>query len=109
MQENNKKYDIIEADALRPKSSYSGNLYSVEYFQLLNSKLKDGGLAITWGATERIKNSFLSVFPYAYEFGGFMLVGSNKPLELNEEEILKRLDDPFTKNHYGRANIDVRA
>ncbi|RFS13381.1 fused MFS/spermidine synthase [Emticicia sp. C21] len=106
---NDKKYDIIEADALRPKSSYSGNLYSVEYFKLLRSKLKDGGLAITWGATERIQNSFLSVFPYTYEFGGFMLVGSNKPLELNEEEILKRLDDPFTKNHYGRANIDVRA
>lgn len=105
---NNKKYDIIEADALRPKSSYSGNLYSLEYFQLLYSKLKDGGLAITWGATERIRNGFLSVFPYAYEFGGFMLVGSNKPLELNEAEILKRLEDPFTRNHYARANINVK-
>ncbi|MFD2522057.1 fused MFS/spermidine synthase [Emticicia soli] len=106
---NEKKYDIIEADALRPKSSYSGNLYSVEYFELLKSKLKDGGMAITWGATERIKNGFLNVFPYTYEFGGFMLVGSNKPLQLNEAEIMKRLDDPFTKAHYARANIDVYA
>ena len=29
------KFDIIEADALRPSSAYSGNLYSEEYFTLV--------------------------------------------------------------------------
>ena len=37
LHQNPKLYDILEADALRPKSSYSGNLYSVEYFKLLKS------------------------------------------------------------------------
>jgi hypothetical protein len=34
LHKNPKLYDILEADALRPKSSYSGNLYSIEYFKL---------------------------------------------------------------------------
>lgn len=45
---NTKKYDIIEADALRPTSAFAGNLYSYEYFRLLKSRLKPGGLAVTW-------------------------------------------------------------
>ena len=33
------RYDIIEADALRPTSAFSGNLYSLEYFALLRDHL----------------------------------------------------------------------
>jgi spermidine synthase len=58
-----KKYDIIEADALRTTSAYSGNLFSVEYFQLLKNHLKPGGIAVTAAPTQRIitdrlRNSF---------------------------------------------------
>jgi hypothetical protein len=37
-----KKYDVIEADALRPTSAYSGNLYSIEYFTLLKKPPQAG-------------------------------------------------------------------
>ena len=43
-----RRFDIIEADALRPTSAHSGNLYSEEYFHLLARRLKPGGLAVTW-------------------------------------------------------------
>ena len=46
-----KQFDVIEADALRPNSAYSGNLYSWEYFQMLKAHLKPGGLAVTWAPT----------------------------------------------------------
>lgn len=108
LHQNPKLYDILEADALRPKSSYSGNLYSVEYFKLLKSRLKKGGLAITWGATSRIRNGFAEVFPYIYEIDGFMIIGTDQPLEFNEKRIFERLENSFTKNHYGRAGIKVR-
>jgi spermidine synthase len=108
LHQNPKLYDILEADALRPKSSYSGNLYSVEYFKLLKSRLKKGGLAITWGATSRIRNGFAEVFPYIYEIDGFMIIGTDQPLEFNEKKIFERLENSFTKNHYGRAGIKVR-
>jgi len=37
-----RRYDVIEADALWPDSAYSGNLYSLEYFRLLQRRLKPG-------------------------------------------------------------------
>jgi len=108
LHQNPKLYDILEADALRPKSSYSGNLYSIEYFKLLKSRLKKGGLAITWGATSRIRNGFAEVFPYIYEIDGFMIIGTDQPLAFDEKKIFERLDNSFTKNHFDRAGIKVQ-
>ena len=105
---NPKLYDIIEADALRPKSSYAGNLYSVEYFKLLKSRLKKGGIAITWGATGRVREGFAKVFPYVYEMDSFMIIGSNEALSFDEEQILKRVENVFTKTYYSKANIDIK-
>ena len=107
LHQNPKLYDILEADALRPKSSYSGNLYSIEYFKLLKSRLKKGGMAITWGATGRIRNGFAEVFPYIYEIDGFMIIGSDQPIEFDETKILERLNNSFTKNHFSQAQIDA--
>jgi spermidine synthase len=104
-----KLYDIIEADALRPKSSYSGNLYSIEYFQLLKSKLKKGGIAVTWGATGRIREGFANVFPYVYEIDSFMIIGSNEEINFNEEEILKNINNKFTIEYYAKAKIDIKS
>ncbi|HEX9203501.1 MAG TPA: spermidine synthase, partial [Vicinamibacteria bacterium] len=42
------RFDVIEADALRPGTPYVGNLYSLEYFQLLGRRLKPGGFGVTW-------------------------------------------------------------
>jgi hypothetical protein len=107
LHQNPKLYDILEADALRPKSSYSGNLYSIEYFKLLKSRLKKGGMAITWGATGRIRNGFAEVFPFIYEIDGFMIIGSDQPIEFDETKILERLNNSFTKNHFSQAQIDA--
>jgi spermidine synthase len=101
-------YDVLEADALRPRSSFAGNLYSVEYFNLLKSKLKPKGIAVTWAPTERIKHSFGAVFPYVYEIQESLFIGSGSPLNFDRETILKRFDDPFTVDFYKRANIDAK-
>jgi spermidine synthase len=101
-------YDVLEADALRPRSSFAGNLYSVEYFNLLKSKLKPKGIAVTWAPTERIKHSFGAVFPYVYEIQESLFIGSESPLNFDRETILKRFDDPFTVDFYKRANIDAK-
>ena len=108
IQNNDKKYDLIEADALRPNSSFSGNVYSKEYFGLLKKKLKKGGILASWMPTTRVRNTMVTVFPFVYEIGHFILIGSNSPVEFNSEILSKRLDDPFTKNHFLRANIDVQ-
>jgi predicted membrane-bound spermidine synthase len=52
------KFDIIEADAIRPYSSHSGLLYSREFFELAREQLADGGIMAQWNTTERAKRTF---------------------------------------------------
>jgi spermidine synthase len=104
----NRKFDIIEADALRPTSAYSGNLYSEAYFTLVRSRLKPHGLAATWVPTKRIGDTFIKVFPYVVNVPG-VLIGSNEPFDLHAREIAARVADPHVRDHYARADIDITA
>lgn len=100
-------FDIIEADALRPTSAYSGNLYSEEYFTLVRSRLRPGGLAATWLPTPRVHNAFVRVFPHVLSASG-VLVGSNEPINVDREAIARRIADPRVRDHYARAGIDIQ-
>src|SRR5207245_7634889 len=73
------RFDVIEADALRPGTPYVGNLYSLEYFQLLGQRLKPGGFGVTWSPTARVRKTFVRAFPYVLTFAD-TLVGSNQPI-----------------------------
>ena len=100
------RYDIIEADALRPKSAYAGNLYSEEYFTLVRDRLKPGGIAATWEATPRVRTAFMRVFPYVMDMPD-ILIGSNQPIVFDREAVAARLSDPRVQAHYTVAGIDI--
>ena len=102
-----RKYDIIEADALRPGSAYSGNLYSDEYFRLVRARLKPKGLAATWAPTPRVRDTFVRVFPYVMSIPGTILVGSDTPIELDRGAIAARLADPRVRQYYDMAGINI--
>ncbi len=101
-----RRFDIIEADALRPTSAYAGHLYSVGYFELVRSRLRDDGLAVTWAPTSRIHDTFTYVFPHVLEFGD-ILVGSSSPIPFDPAAIRARLRTPAVRAHYQRAGMDV--
>ena len=65
-------------------------------------------MAITWGATGRIREGFAKVFPYIYEIDSFMIIGSSQEINFDEELILKRVENSFTKNYYSQANINIK-
>jgi spermidine synthase len=102
------RYDVIEADALRPTSAYSGNLYSVEYFTLVRDRLAPGGLAVTWAPTPRVLNSLLSVFPHVLVFGD-VAVGSSSPIPFERGTIEQRLGEPFSAEHYRAGQVNIAA
>jgi len=102
------RYDIIEADALRPTSAYSGNLYSVEYFELLRDRLAPGGLAVTWTPTPRVRDTFVSVFPFVLIFNDLAL-GSMTPIAFDERDVRSRLSAAFSVDYYGRGRVDIAA
>jgi predicted membrane-bound spermidine synthase len=101
-----RKFDIIEADALRPSSAYSGNLYSDAYFTLVRDRLRPKGLAATWSPSARVHNAFVRVFPYVVSLPGILL-GSSDPIDLDREAVAQRLADPRVRDHYARAGIDA--
>jgi spermidine synthase len=103
-----RRFDIIQADALRPYSAYAGNLYSYEYFRLLASRLAPGGFAVSWGPTDRTRAAFLRAFPHV-AFFGHTLVGSNDPIRWNRAEVRQRMLEPSIQAYYHRVGIDLEA
>jgi spermidine synthase len=98
------RYDIIEADALRPTSAYAGNLYSIEYFELLRDRLNPGGLAVTWVPTPRVLDSIVTAFPYVLLFRD-LAIGSMTPVVFDRAAIQGRMASPFTRDYYLRGGI----
>ncbi|MFZ1692343.1 MAG: fused MFS/spermidine synthase [Flavobacteriales bacterium] len=103
------RYDVIEADALRPNSSYSGNIYSKQYFELLRDRLLPGGYAVTWCPRPRVRRTFCRVFPYVAEVPGFLLIGSDQPISIDWDLMRQRLNAPFTRARFELAGIDAEA
>lgn len=102
----NRRYDIIEADALRPTSAYAGNLFSVEYFELLRGALNPGGLAVTWTPTPRVVDSFVAVFPHVVVFRDLAL-GSLSAIPFDPDVVRSRMTQPFTRDYYQRGGVDL--
>lgn len=100
------RFDIIEADAFRPGSAHAGHLYSKGYFELLRSRLADGGLAVTWAPTPRIERTFALVFPHVASVLP-MLLGSNTPIVFDGAAITDRASDPHVQAHFGRAGLSL--
>ena len=98
-------FDVIEMDALRPTSAYAGNLYSLEYFDLLRRRLAPGGLAVSWSPTPRTRDTFISVFPHALVLDD-IIVGSNDPIPFDRRVIEERAH--AVQGYFAEAGVDIQ-
>jgi spermidine synthase len=57
-------YDVVVVDALRPQSAYSGNLYSVEFYETVAEHLAPNGIILQWVASSRVLTTAAEVFPH---------------------------------------------
>jgi spermidine synthase len=103
------RYDIVTVDALRPQSGYSGNVYSVEFYELVASRLAPRGLFAQWVPTQRVLASVVQVFPYVATTVGpgsaTFLVASNEPLPDGLADAARR----FRALPHGRLSPEQRA
>jgi spermidine synthase len=99
------RYDVIEADAILPKTALSGLLNSREFFEQVRAKLAPGGIYVQWAPTERSVATFRSVFPYVTMVHPAML-GSDRPIPYNREKIAALLAQPDVAAHLSVARID---
>lgn len=106
LRQTDRRFDIIEADALRPGSAYSGNLYSREYFELVRARLATGGLAVTWAPTERIRRTFTNVFPHVLACQDIYL-GSDAPIRFDRGVLEARMSE--ARRYFEAAGVDLMA
>ncbi|MGH9150220.1 MAG: spermidine synthase, partial [Acidimicrobiales bacterium] len=90
-------YDVITVDTLRPQSGYSGNLYSAEFYELVRSRLAEGGLFAQWVPTARSLTTVRTVFPHVTVLwvGGYggsrFLLASSQPITFDRAAVNARL------------------
>lgn len=99
------RYDVIEADAILPKTALSGLLNSREFFEQVKGKLAPGGIYVQWAPTERSVETFRSVFPYVTMVHPAML-GSERPIPYSREKIAALLARPDVAAHLDGARVD---
>ena len=99
------KWDVIEADAILPKTGLSGLLNSREFFEQVRSRLAPGGLYVQWAPTDRTVDTFRSVFPYVTMVHP-ALIGSEQPIPYDRDRLLRLLADPRIDAHLAAARID---
>ena len=90
------RFDLLTVDVVRPQSAFSGNLYSVEFYELLRSRLDGDGLVSQWIATPRTLNSASEVFPHLMRFsvadygGSQFFVAGERPIAFDRDAVLGR-------------------
>jgi spermidine synthase len=104
-----RRFDIVQVDAMFRTSAGSGNLYSLEFFRLCASRLKPGGLVCTQKPSRRVGLTFAEALPYALDFGN-IVVGSNDPLPIDPAAWEARLLRPEVARRFDAGTLEgIRA
>jgi spermidine synthase len=98
-------YDLVEVDALYLTSAGSGNLYSIEFFELCARRLKPGGLVCSQKPGRRVALSFAQALPHVVDFGN-MVVGSNQEIALDSAAWLARLRAPAVASRFDPDTLE---
>jgi spermidine synthase len=80
-----KKFDLVAMDPLRSTTSYSNNIYSRQFFELVNDHLSDDGVLMLFTDEYKVlPNTINAVFDYVRVYSFFVLA-SNAPFERHPE------------------------
>lgn len=106
-----KRYDVLTAHIIWPTHAGAGKLWSIEYWRLARDALKDDGVMLQFIGSNQpdryklIVRSFLEVFPDATLWGGNLLVGTKKPLQLDQAAFERKLAYPATREALATVGI----
>jgi len=101
-------YDAIISVPSNPWQAGVASLFSHEYYQLVKSRLREGGVFLQWMQRYEMSDAVFfsavrtvrSVFPYLYGFqssGDLLILGSMKPVKIDEQDLRARLSSPEVK------------
>ncbi|MBT5551604.1 MAG: fused MFS/spermidine synthase [Nitrospina sp.] len=112
-----KRYDVITSEPPPPRTAFTVNLYTREYYELQKNRLKPGGIAAQWiplhsqGEKEVDMHfkTFQSVFPYTLAWmpvaNEILIIGSDQPIRIDFQKLKSRLEEPEVKK--ALADIEI--
>jgi spermidine synthase len=97
------RYDVITAQSSDPTDDSSSYLFTVEYYQLVKSRLAEKGVfgqfvptyLLEQRGTDIVIKAMAEVFPFVYGWelkGQIFVVASSRPIETPVGEILEQVD-----------------
>jgi spermidine synthase len=120
LQASPRQYDIISGEPPPPKVAGSVNLYTHQFFSLMNSRLKEGGIATFWlpinqlkvEETKAILRAFHDAFSNSSVWAGadqdWIMMGIKGPgRKVPEEEIRQLWSHPDSGGDLRRIGIEV--
>src|SRR5205823_2732485 len=115
-----RQYDIISGEPPPPKVAGSVNLYTQEFFSLMNSRLKPGGIATFWLPINELKvdeakailrafhNAFSNSSVWASADEQRIMMGIKGPgRRVEEAEIRQLWSDPVSGTDMRRVGIET--
>ncbi len=120
LQASPQQYDVISGEPPPPKVPGSVNLYTEEFFSLMKSRLKDGGIATFWLPMDQLKlneakailRAFHDVFSNASVWASadenWIMMGINgQGRNVGEEELRRLWKGPATGADLERIGVEV--
>ena len=120
LQASPRQYDIISGEPPPPKVAGSVNLYTEEFFSLMHSRLKEGGIATFWLPINQLKvdeakailrafyNAFSNASVWASADEQWIMMGiRGTGRGVKEEEIRRLWSDPASGADLMRIGIEV--
>jgi spermidine synthase len=120
LQASPQQYDIISGEPPPPKMAGAINLYTEEFFSLMRSRLKEGGIATFWlpinqlkvEETKAILRAFHNAFANASVWGSadqdWIMMGIKGPgRRVTKDELWELWNDPATGADLRRIGIEV--
>src|SRR6266566_3643431 len=120
LQASPRQYDIISGEPPPPKMAGSVNLYTEEFFALMNSRLKEGGIATFWLPINQLKveeakailrafhNAFANASVWASADEQWIMLGiKGRDRAVKEEEIGRLWRDPAISADLNLIGLEV--
>ena len=110
------QFEVITADPVHPWTRGSAYLYTAEYYRLAASRLKPGGVMMQWlplyelapADVATVVRTFRTAFPHTQVWLTHYdahLVGSDRPLEFDLQQLERRLAQPRIRDALARADM----
>ncbi len=113
-----KQYDVITGEPPPPRTAFTVNLYTRDFYRQVHNRLKPGGKFVQWiplhsQSLEEVEmhlKTFLAEFPHALGWmsvaNEVLLLGSDQPIELDFKKLKKQFEDPVVRKAMADIHIN---